>query len=358
MDISHIIDSISSVIIDPSNNSRSPTAQKFAWALTIFLGLSTLGVAQALCAGWRKLRRIETNDTQIKIGKVFNTLFKSENEIKTKPNFKSAAQYIYNKKDQLLNDSRKEAGAEPKKTADIFIAKLVTEFNKHNVSLAMIADDPEAIKILFQDIHLRVALVKYAKSRNLQGIPKEHLKFIAEDILVNREALTKKAFEEARGDPKKMIIILTLLVRKRLEEEGRSLREVIQDKDVLSLLEKSDRLKLVLYVYVEMLKAQNNSPEGEVQDPNKIRQREAARLGKEHAQGPGFVTKLNLQEYKSNPDDLKKALKKIIITHHPDRNPQADPQIIKDANELLQMIGNDLYPLYRKALEEERQKLN
>ena len=82
--------------------------------------------------------------------------------------------------------------------------------------------------------------------------------------------------------------------------------------------------------------------------------KEAVRLGRNNAPGPGLVTRLGLNEFQSNEEELGKHIKKFLLKNHPDKNAQADLELVKDANELLNMLRNGVYDHYKAALEKYR----
>lgn len=70
--IENILDNVTSFIVDPGNESRTPLTQGIAWAITIILGIGTLGIAQCLSTLWRKLRQIDQNETHEEISQIFS----------------------------------------------------------------------------------------------------------------------------------------------------------------------------------------------------------------------------------------------------------------------------------------------
>jgi len=70
-----ILDKLASIIIDPSNSKRSSSAQALSWAVTIILGVGSLGLVQWGCLLWRQISPVEKNDTHEKVGQIFRKFF-------------------------------------------------------------------------------------------------------------------------------------------------------------------------------------------------------------------------------------------------------------------------------------------
>lgn len=85
MTIKKVFDAITSFIIDPGNKRRKPSTRGLAWAVTIILGIGTLGIMQGVSALWRKLRHIEKNETHEKTGRFFQKSVPKNNKDPEQP---------------------------------------------------------------------------------------------------------------------------------------------------------------------------------------------------------------------------------------------------------------------------------
>ncbi len=85
MNIRNVLDRVTSFIIDPSHSSRKPINQGIAWAITIILGIGTIGIAHGLSALWRRLRRTQATDQHKKVSQLFQkTTNQAEISVSTK----------------------------------------------------------------------------------------------------------------------------------------------------------------------------------------------------------------------------------------------------------------------------------
>lgn len=384
VDIKKILDSTSSFIIDPSNKSRAPSTQGLAWATTILVGIGTAGVVHVLSAIWRKLRHIDNNDTHDKMSQIFNNIFSKSNTTSVAPisptvrtatsqndNFplvpaqtpsassagvtsasnesaRSAAQDVYDQRDSLWEEAVTKAGQDKYKVMNIFTERIESKLAEHDVSLSDISNNPEALDILFNSDYLRTALVLLAKKEGLNNLLDKHFVFVAKRVYENRDALARQAQQEARQAGKshlEQLVCFTNLIRKEFAREGRSLQEIMNNTDALEVFSKSSRLVLALALYVRV--NQGSSPK----NPEAIK---AQGLAQQHAPNRGLVTKLDLQDMRSDEALLKKGIRRFLLKNHPDKNPDADPALVQAAGQLLDLIKGGVYKNYADALKEYR----
>lgn len=354
MNIKSSLDSISSFIIDPSNDSRTTLVQGIAWITTIVLGIGTIGIAQGLSALWRKMRPVERNVTHEKIGRLFQRIFSQKNTSKTYESLSSPeegpsalqvlARNVYDKREQLWEAAKNETEGNKERLL-VFINKIREEFRNNSLSLSMVSDDEKALNILFQSQRLRTALVIYARVKKLDCILNKHLVFLAQDIYNKRNDLTTLA--------KDNLFVLACTIIGLFECENRSLVEILMNKEALKIFNQSNRLKLILFIYLSSKQKENKQ-----NDFDQNHRKEAVRLGKENAQGPGLVTRLNMNDLKSNPKQLEKAVKNFLRSNHPDKmKSKANISRVQDANQLLDLLRRDNYKIYNDTLNKYRNQL-
>jgi hypothetical protein len=362
MSIGKVLDKISSFIIDPSNSNRSPSGRRIALAISILLGIGTLGIVHALSATWRKLRPVVKNETNEKANKVFKNVYpKQPNNVKGEgvksPEGKftfleKVAQKVYEKRDILWNQANQEANGDTKQLLNLFMKKIEEELKANGSELSKISGESAALNILFQNAWLRFALVGYAKLHNLNELLNKHLIYMAQNIYDKREVFSNEAYKKDDHLPNQLAY-LVLSISKLFEDEGRSLTEVVNNKKALEIFKKSNRLMMVLTLYIKMKEAEKK-PETASNEPfnNEFEpKREAERVARRNVDGPALVTRLNLKGFQANEKQLKKGLMDFLRNNHPDKNPEGDPDLVRDANELLNMLRDGVYGDYNKALE-------
>lgn len=381
MSLEAIIDNITSFIMDPSNHKRRPVMQGVAWATTIFLGIGTVGIAHGLSALWRRLRPVDQNETHKKICQLFNKLFsknhenshnaqspqgdKSDKAVQHKgkvQNISQAlthqeiAQNVYDQREDLWGAAMQDANQDQTHAMDYFIQKIRNAFKENGKSLSKISTDKAALNTLFQSNRLRKAIVIYAKSYKLNDLLNEHLIFIAQNIYRAKE----KLFNQAEGSLVQQVAHALLLIINVFKSEGRSLEEAFSSKEAMKMFKLSNRLMLVLDCYIKIKKQemsqQKPSEEISLSDDKRARVKLARELGQRHAQeGLGLVSRLGLKAFRSDPEQLKKGIKKFLLKNHPDqkKDPIAE-EPAKDANALIRMLNDNVYEHYREALEKHR----
>jgi hypothetical protein len=362
MEITTVLDSITSFIMDPNHHHRKPAMQGIAWLVTIILGIGTVGIAQGLSALWRKLRHIDKNETHEKIGRLFQEVFfknkkdhQSINLQNTSPipnppsTLQELARTVYENREELWNEAEREANGNGDLALICFINKIRKKFGENNKSLSEITNNSEALNIFFQDPCLRVALVNYARVNNLQALLNKHLVFVAQEIYDRRNDYAAQAVQEAHGNLSFELLNLTLTIRTIFKIEARSLKEIFKNKEALEIFKKSHRLTVVLSLYVKMKEA---PPREEKEEE------EAVRLARDNAQRPGLVTRIGLKKFESNEEELRKGIKKFLLLNHPDKNPDADPELVTCATQLLDMIKQGVYSEYRATLKKYRDRQN
>ncbi len=378
MDLVTILNSISSFLIEPQKEDRSPFAKKMAWAVTIIIGIGTLGFAQALSLLWRKLRPVVRNESHKKIDEIFKQHVCGENKAEIKinpplpgimlsltpspspPQLLAIAKNVYENRDQLweaaISDASKKGKNDTETVMEYFIKNVRTQFKNEKSSLSLVSTDTNALNILFQSRRLRLAIRRYAQANNLTELLNQHLKYIAENIYNKRNDYTKEAAKIVGNKLSEIIVALTCIIMDVFKREGYSLNEVVNNHPQLSqIFNNSERLQMVLRLICLKITHSTGlfSDKSDEYDPAIHHKEEALRLAKEHAQGQGFITKLDLKEIP--PDDLRKVIKNMIFKCHPDRYLNVDNHIIQDLNQLNELLKHDLFELYRKKIEEIRQ---
>lgn len=381
MDIKIIIDDITSFLIDPSKEDRRPVMQGLAWASTLLLAVASIGLVQGLSVLWRHLRRIDTNKTQEKIVQLFQKIFtkNSEDDPSSKEansfnsgnaakvifcsnnssktlSFQEIAKNIYDSREKLWSEAQKKANKDNTATNIHFINLIIEEFKNNDKSLSNISIEPEALNILFQSARIRAVIVAYAKVNQIQKLLDYHLIFLVKDIYDHRDEYANLAIKNSTGDTIDNIAYLTNIVRIKLKTEGRSLVEIFNNAEALEIFKKSGRLTLILSFYAKMKQAsqQNHSSEKGNSEIENERLKEAIRLARSCAQGPGLVTRVGLNEFQSNEKQLLKCVKKFLLLNHPDKNPEAAPELVQEANQILDMLRNNVYGPYKAALDRYR----
>lgn len=380
MELKNILDSVTSFIMDPSNDDRKPLIQGIAWVITVIVGIGTVGIVHGFSALWRKLRHIEKNETHEKIARLFekNVLQKSignspisERIPLTQPSasrdiptitelspLQKKARNVYQKREELWGEATKEAQGDIQKSMFIFINKIRNEFRRDKLSLSDISKDPNALNVLFQSLSLRVALVNYAKANNLNSLLNKHLVFLAQNLYDNRESFIEQAFRQVKRNLPEQLVILTIFVRSMFKHEERSIEEVFNNKEAMAIFQKSGRLMVVLSLYVKMKEASKQGPprEKSIRESENQSVKEALRLARNNAQGPGLVTRVGLKSFQSDEAQLHQGIRKFLLLNHPDKNPDVDQELVKDANQLLDLLKGGVFGVYREALEKYRKE--
>jgi hypothetical protein len=270
------------------------------------------------------------------------------------------ASEVFNERDTLWEEAFSEA-KEMNIILDLFIQKIRAKFSQNGRSLSEVSKNPEARSILCQSARVKIALEMYEQMNGISppspGSPQSPLCQLAQSILENRADYYKLAESKSGGNPAKTLILMTLLIRKAFQEKNSSLSEVLNDKDALAIFKKSNTLQLILQIYIEMKRAEDQVPteQNDFVDPDKRGKEEAVRLGKQHAQGIGFVTQLGMKDYAGDKTALQGKIKQFLRENHPDKKPDADVDQVKAATQLLQMIGRGDYEQYRKIIDRHRE---
>jgi hypothetical protein len=389
MDIKIILDRVTSFIMDPGCTDRKPVSQGLAWAATIFLGIGTLGIVQGISALWRKLRHIEKNETHEKIARLFKKSItpskhspsvtektppaespketesttaspsdRPDSPTKLSP-LQKTARSVYDRREELWTAAEDEAKRDRAPPLIILIQKIREEFKKNGLSLSQISSDTKAFNILCQSLRLRLVIVHYAKLNNLAPLLDKHLVLLAQNTYENRETYTQQAAKNANLNPIEQLMCLTLVIQTTFKQEGRSLREIINNTEALEIFQKSHRLSLVLDIYArkKMELEREPSKKSRPRELEGEQAQEALRLAKKDAEGPGLVTRLRLNRFELDEEKLHKALREFLLTHQPDKNPEIDPELVNDATQLLDLLKNGVYEIYRQTKEKMRASL-
>lgn len=358
MEIKNILDNVSSFLIDPSKQGRSPVSQGMAWAATIILGVGTLGIAQGVCALWRKLRHIQTNDTHEKISRLFHgTVSKSQQSSL------EIAQNIIKNGDALVRAATAEASDDKENFTPILLNKIEAECQKQHTTLSKVFEDPNAVKLFLSRGHFSAAVLRYARLNKSEKLLRQHLIHVANFIYKSKKKLTGIAsLQKDVNSKEKICIALMVLIRDYFHREGRSLREVFSCPEAMQVLLKSERLTLVLALYYYIInkahqkKAPQKGPSDQVDTAqfDNDRQREARKLARAHAPSEGLVTKLRFNHLENNEEELKKAVRQFIVKNHPDKNDGEKQPLIDEALQLLELLKQEFYKEYRDELKKQR----
>lgn len=260
---------------------------------------------------------------------------------------------VYDMRIKLYLEAKKE-NSDPIQTNYIFINKIRDEFKKDNLSLSQIANDRNAIDIFFNSSILRPALVTYAKVNSLEAISDKHLIYLASNIYNKRQSYAGRI--NRQDNVEKQLFEIMNLVRDACKLEGRSLNDILKNEEAKNILMKSSTLSLVILLYVKLQTPQTGPSSAPPTDNNleRIKVKAAKEEGQAHAQNIGYVTKLGMPEFLGDEDQLRKAARAFLLKNHPDKNPDSDLEQVKAANNLLNLIRDGNFPVYRKALEDGR----
>lgn len=367
MEFRTALDRAASFIMDPANNSRSPTKQKLAWATTVLLCIGTVGISLGLSALWRKIRQVEKNDTHEKIAQIFHRTSRkntptdeiepteepeettlTESEV-APPSLQTIAKELYAQREELWQTALNETDGSKQEALQAFIILINAELLKNGTNLKSLAEDDAALNTLFQSGRIRIGLVAFAQAMNETRILDKHLQFLAQNIYDQRDELTARAAQGNIRNIPQMMAKMTLLLRAEFAKEGRSLSEVFNNPQALEIFKNSERLTLALLLYARMKSAQEAPEDPKVQN--------ARRQARKDAAGQGVVTVLGAKEFADDPENLRKAARKFLQLNHPDKNPDADMARVQAATDVVNMLKDDVYLEYNKALIAERAKL-
>lgn len=252
-----------------------------------------------------------------------------------------------------------ECGANPVQ----YLLAIRTKFKDHSLSLQNLSDN--SLELFFANSHLRLALVSYARTNNLENILNKHLIFISKEIFNNRDNYTAQAIKLAhKKNPNiqtnELNFLITLELYKiiyiTLQDEGRSLSEILINEEALNIFKSSGRLALVLSIYIQMKTKNQTKVEDNQEDLNQKRAKDAKDLAKRNAHGKGLVTALGLNEYALNQQQLRSKVLEFLKENSPDKKDNPNIELVQNANQLLELIRYDVYEDYLQELNNLRNK--
>jgi len=112
-----ILDKFASIIIDPSNSKRSSSAQALSWAVTIIMGVGSLGLVQGLCILWRRVHPVEKNDTHEKIEQIFRKFFPKSETTKQEEAESQASQKVADQPSAEIPNTAEESTTRAEKSS-------------------------------------------------------------------------------------------------------------------------------------------------------------------------------------------------------------------------------------------------
>lgn len=202
-------------------------------------------------------------------------------------------------------------------------------------------------------------LAEFNKHRRLQAVLKYHqqqnhkksLYVVSNEIFNNRDQYWNQAKQSAASDDTLQALCFTLILQSVLKEHGYNFQNIKEDNHVKQTFFSSGRLCLALKVYDEIFLKEHSTPKskGESNLDSYFKNRARA-LAKNHANEEGLLTKLQLNEFEKDVDELAKQAKKIMITEHPDRNSNPQPGRFALAQELRQLAQKGVLTQYIAAL--------
>lgn len=190
--------------------------------------------------------------------------------------------------------------------------------------------------LIFQKDFLRKTLVDYAKANNEHKFLKYHLKFLCQKILNDNAIATIDDF-----------IQMANVLEMEFQNEGRQLNELFIHPNLINKLSQNNKINQALSYYQRKSLL---SKEQSLDDISDSRIKEAEQLGKDHGiKGDHLVPRLNLQNSLANMTTLKRATLMYLRENHPDHNPDANQDLVRDATQLLELINQGNYKVYNEA---------
>lgn len=221
-----------------------------------------------------------------------------------------------------------------------FLDLMRAEFSREGRSLSDTLSDQEILRELCSSGRVAEAIKLY------------NLRILSQAVFTKREQFTAQAKELAGDDEVKILYTLTLLIRGFFQTYGLSLSDVLADETSRNLFKQSTRLTIVLGLYLK-LKAEpqvDESPVAEERRRERRQQQMVRKRAAEHAGGVGLVTQLGMQNVADDQEQLKRQVRLYLVRNHPDKNSQANMDDVRAANEILQMMKDQQFDLYRAEI--------
>ena len=420
MKVSKCLDSIAAVLISPNQSEKNGVSKPLAWAITIIVGLGTVGLAQGAAALWRMCRPAEQSKQVKKVQSVFSDHIPSQDKTDTpkqhrpssvqpqkdplkdpvlpkepflvaeskianekKPakqvklgqikagqipdekaeiSFEDVANQIYQQRMQIVRKIVGELGpgSIKEKLKPLILNHLISLFQEKGYSLQELDKNSEWIDLFLQDPFLRPALITYAQQQGLENIKNRHLLHLSKSIYANRADFFDNNLANIFKNGDKDAAINSLRqsldkIRDFFHQEGRSLSQVLQNKEDALVFMQSERLKLILTLYVQLLEQSNSSsPPAQKQevDLDQARKKEIVDLAKKGLCSPGLVTNLGLNEISKDAEAMRRELRRLARENHPDKIGVAGKEKMQEINQLIDLLKDPRdYHLYRKLIQ-------
>lgn len=289
----------------------------------------------------------------------------------------NVAQEVFEARDQLWRKAESEVMQErlpigkgtieqriTQRTEEVFVEKVKAQFKEKGWSLSDVLKDPAAhCELAGRGGRLQRAMEAYGRAKGIapETAPAEsELVRIARSIFDKRDQYFSQAVQMAGRDPLKQLFIFTQLIRASFQASGKSLSEIFDDPVAKGVFMQSERLKAALQIYLKIKEMQREAPREAPQevppevDPEQLQREEAKRLAVAHAAGEGFVTQLGFKEELGDQAALRREVRQFLVRNHPDKNPDSDPEMVRAATQLLEMLGRGTFEEYRRMLEKRR----
>lgn len=176
----------------------------------------------------------------------------------------------------------------------------------------------------------------------------------AREVFKNRDELWSMAGKAAKGDETEQALYFTVLVRGYLKSKGVSLQHIDAHPEARVFFD-SGRLGKAMFLYKKIfLGAPKREPAREDDLSRHVKE-----LARQHAEPgvQGLFTRVGVKDKADDVDALGKALRQLLLQEHPDKKENPDEELVRDINEIRDLIRGGRLQDYREALDELRGNL-
>lgn len=309
---------------------------------------------------------------------------------------KLLAKEIYNKRFDLLDKAEAEANGDESKVHSLLLKAIDQELQKENISLGVLTSYPEAMEVLLGSSNFRFALTENAKSNLIKyphddysaNIIKQHVVYLSKLTVEDEFSLISRAYSNVpKGSPNPENDAWENLIgdiRDAFTYEGLDMNDVLKNPVARSLFQRSDILRAALSNdpldprrQEPLFKSRGPKPEPTRPPPwqvppweqewksnfNTGRQQKAPPWQQEWKsnfnsgwqqrsppRGPSdWISELGLEKFRNDPKALRAEVRKLrtevrnfLLKNHPDKNPNADLELVKKATILYKKINDIL----------------
>ena len=277
-------------------------------------------------------------------GMSLNLSFLSSACSKKEVSFSTIAQQVYDNRKQLWEESKKEDDP-----VTILLNKINKIFAENSLSLEGICSNEIYAHIFFKDEILKPVLVKFmhtASKEVHEKLSDTHLVYVARKIFENQEKYLDEATQKSDKSVGSKIVELTEIIQSVLRDEGRTLDEIITNKEASDILTMCPTIGNLLRLYKQ-----------QQDDIRSDHVKEAHGLARQHVEvGKGLLSVTGLKDKAHDPKALKKAIKRLMLSEHTDKG--GDLEFAQKLSQLLDLIKNDTLGEYLSYLSKYRNLIN